>query len=162
MMRALVRCGAVLIAMAVAGCASSSKPEGVSLALVGDEGEGLRIELGGDWVRALLEEKLGTELECSGDIDGELEEMLLALDRRGRRSSAVLRGEEGVIRARRRAGLLELDVRGDGEGRVRITAPWAIAECLLGRSTRLAAALEQVEVRLDGPDGTVIRVSLDN
>jgi hypothetical protein len=119
-----------------------------------------RLELDGEWVRSLLAEALDAEIECDGELDGSVGQMLRALDRRGPRASATLRIGDSVVHAHRLGRSLRLDIR-DADGELlRITMPWTVAECLQGRSARLGDALEQVEVEIVGDHVSRVRLAL--
>lgn len=146
----------VLVPLALTACASSqsrhtatldSGADRVSLSISGDHG---------GW----LDDLLGGRLDCSGPADGALGVLLAALDRGGPRARASVRDGDAMLTGRRRGGRVDLTA-GLGDGRLEVRMPWAAAECLLGRSTALGAALDGLEVTAVGADGHRTRLRLD-
>ena len=147
-----VRLLAVAALAAVAcGCASTEPRSDLELAVGGDE---IRLEISEAVARSAVEGILGSRLECDGEIDAGLREVLAELDRGGARSRTTRRDGETTLDARRRGGRLELEIRGDGPGRIEVSMPWAAAECLLGRRTAVDRAVSStIRVTVDNPDG---------
>ncbi|MDX2437349.1 MAG: hypothetical protein QNL88_09890 [Acidobacteriota bacterium] len=122
----------------------------------------IRVALSEDVARGLMEELIGTDLDCTGDIDGGLETLLQKLDQNGPRSRATYRDGESTITARRRGGKVDLDLSGGGSGSIEATMPWAVAECLLGRTTSIDAAMTSaIKVKVTNPEGRNYSFKLD-
>lgn len=139
------------LAAVACGCASSEPRSDLELEVGGDE---IRLALSEEVARGVVEGLFGSSLECEGDIDGGLRELLSELDRGGPRSRATRRDGETTLDARRRGGRLELEIRGEGPGRIEASMPWAAAECLLGRRTSVDRAVSSsIRVTVDNPDG---------
>jgi hypothetical protein len=147
-----LRCPVTAMILAVAlSCASSEPEPDLELDLGGDE---VRLEVSEAVARAAVEGILGASLECDGEIDDGLRELLSGLDRGGPRSRATRHDGETTLEARRRGGRLDLEIRGGGRGRIEASMPWAVAECLLGRSTTVQRAVSSaIEVRVVNPEG---------
>lgn len=148
----IMRVSAVAMLAAVAcGCASSEPRSDVELEVGGDE---IRLEISEAVARAAVEGILGSRLECDGEIDDGLREVLTELDRGGARSRATRRDGETTLDARRRGGRLDLELWGEGPGKIEASMPWAVAECLLGRTTAVERAVSSsIKVKVSNPDG---------
>lgn len=141
---------AALAAVACA-CASSEPRSDLELELGGDE---IRLAVSEEVARGVVEGLLGSSLECGGDIDEGLRELLTALDRGGPRSRATRRDGETTLDARRRGGRLDLELRESGPGKIEASMPWAVAECLLGRTTTVERAVSSsIKVKVSNPNG---------
>ena len=154
-----LRCLVTATTLAVAlSCASIEPEPGLDFKLSGDE---VRLELSEDVARAAVEGILGSILECDGEIDDDLRELLSALERGGPRSRATRRDGETTLDARRRGGRLDLEIRGGGPGKIEASMPWAVAECLLGRSTTVDRAVSSaIKVRVSNPDGRALSFTI--
>lgn len=160
-MRSHVGRWAVVSAVLMMGlsCATSEPESDFSFDVDGDE---IRVSLSDDVARGLMEELIGADLDCKGDIDGGLEDLLLKLDQNGPRSRASYRDGETTITARRRGGNLDLDISGRGSGSIEATMPWAVAECLLGRTTTIDSAMTSaIKVKVTNPEGRNYSFKLD-
>lgn len=154
--RMIMLCAAVGM---VAACASSETKSDLNIAVDNDE---IRVAVSEAVARGVMESLLGDDLECDGDIDSEFKALLIRLDRSGPRSRATYRDGENTIEARRRGGKLDLDISGQGSGRIEATMPWAIAECLLGRSATVEATMtSSIKVKVTNPDGRNFSFKLD-
>jgi hypothetical protein len=132
-------------------CASSQPRSDLELDIDDDE---IRIAISEDVARGLMEDLLGAELKCDGEVDGQFRALLEKLDRDGPRARASYRNGEETISGRRRGGTLNLEIRGDGPGKVEATMPWAVAECMLGRNTSIDKTLSSsIKVKVSNPDG---------
>jgi hypothetical protein len=153
-MRAIV-IGSVCLVLGLAGCASGRSNSDVELSF----GDGsLEFEVSKDLVVSLLGEGLGSPLECGGDPDPDLRRLLAPLD--GKRSGSTRIGAgSDQIRATRRGSRLTLEVGTGDTGRLTATVPWAVGECLLGRSITLDEALGNGAIRfeLETGDGKVVK-----
>lgn len=139
------------LATVAISCASSEPEPDLDFELSGDE---IRLVLSEEVARGVVEGLLGSSLECDGAIDDDLRELLSGLERGGPRSRATRRDGEATLDARRRGGRLDLEIRGSGPGMIEASMPWAVAECLLGRSTTVERAVSSaIEVRVSNPDG---------
>lgn len=147
-----VRFLAVAATLAAAlSCASSEKAPDLELAVDDDE---IRVAVSEAAARGVMQGLLGGELECGGELDGELEALLVALDRRGPRARGSYRDGDTTVSARRRGGTLDVEIRSAGSGAIGASMPWAVAECLIGRSTTIEAALSSpITVTVDNPGG---------
>ena len=138
-------------AAVVGGCASSEPRSDLELDMNDAE---IRLALSEEVARGVVEGLLGSSLECEGDIDDGLREVLAELDRGGARSRATRRDGETTLDARRRGARLELEIRGEGPGRIEARMPWAIAECLLGRRTSVERVVSSsIKVEVSNPNG---------
>ncbi len=147
-----LRCLATATTLAVAMSCASSEPEpDLDFELSGDE---IRLALSEEVARGVVEGLLGSSLECDGAIDDHLRDLLSGLERGGPRSRATRRDGETTLDARRRGGRLDLEIRGSGPGKIEASMPWAVAECLLGRSTTVDRAVSSaIKIRVSNPDG---------
>jgi hypothetical protein len=126
------------------------------------DGNGIVVAVSKALARQVLESALGSELGCKGDVDGEFENMLASLDRRGRRSSVTREDEDSIIIARRRGKKLKLDIRDrDDSTTIEAVMPWAIAECLLGKTTGLDGSAGDVRVKIKGEGGGTFEFRVD-
>lgn len=154
----LLRSAAVAVfVLALAACASSQSHR---VATLDDTGDGFRLAVSADAASGLLGGLMNGELDCSSRTDGTLGAVLTALDRGGPRARASARDGDGSLTGRRRGNRVTL-VAGAGEGRLEVTMPWAAAECLLGRPTDLAKALDGLEVDLVDDTGHRTSLRLD-
>ncbi len=146
----------VLISCAQLACSSSKKSNTVTLAYGGGSTE---LTISDSVVRGMLENALDSDLECDGDLDPPLRNVFEKLERTSK-GHASIRGSDSTLYAKRRGGRLELRIDDHDGGRIETTMPWAVAECLLGRSTTLDEALGwgrvPIEVEITGSDGTRI------
>lgn len=147
-----IRSFAMIAALSViGGCASSTPQSDLDLKLDDEE---MQLTLSEAWARAAVEGLLGSALECRGDADAGLRELLEELDRGGPRSHATRRDGETTLEARRRGGRLDVEIRGSTSGRIEARMPWAMAECLLGRSTSTDRAITSaIDVKVSNPAG---------
>lgn len=142
---------AAAFAAIACGCASSEPRSDLELEVGGDE---IRLALSQEVARGVVEGLLGSSLECEGDIDDGLRELLSELERGGPRSRASRRDGETTLEARRRGGRLDLEIRGNGPGKIEAGMPWAVAECLLGRTTTVERAVSSsIRVKVSNPNG---------
>ena len=83
-----------------------------------------------------------------------MEKLLRELDHGGPRSRASFRDGETTIAARRRGGKLNLEIDGSGSGRIEATMPWAVADCLLGKTTTIDKTVtSSIKVKVTNEDG---------
>jgi hypothetical protein len=151
----VIMIGSLCLLIGVAGCASSRSDADVEMSFDGDT---LEFEVSRELVVSLLGEGLGAPLECGRDPDPDLRRLLEPLE--GKRSGTTRMGTGGDrIEASRRGSRLTLEVGTGATGRLTATVPWAVGECLLGRSITLDEALGRraigFELVTDG--GTVIK-----
>jgi len=140
-----------VIAFLALACASSEPKSDFELDVDDDE---ISVAISEAVARALMEDLFGADLECEGEVDGHLRALLEKLDRDGPRSRASYRDGEETVSGRRRGGRLDLEIRGDGPGKIEATMPWAVAECLLGRNTSVDDAFtSSIKVKVRNPDG---------
>jgi hypothetical protein len=139
------------IAMTPLSCASSEPKSDFELDVDSHE---IRMAISEEVARGVMEEFIGADLDCQGEIDEGLGELLSQLDRGGPRSRATYRDGESTINARRHGGKVSFDITGRGSGKIEATMPWAVAECLLGRSTTVDKSLASgVTVKVSNPEG---------
>lgn len=155
-----IRMITVIAAAVVASACASSEPK--SDLNINVDSEEIRIAVSEAVARGVMENLVGSNLECSGDIGGDFEQLLLKLDQSGPRSRATYRDGETTIQARRRGGKLDLDITGQGSGRIEATMPWAVAECLLGNTTSIDKAMgSAVKVKVTNSDGRNFSFKMD-
>jgi hypothetical protein len=137
--------------MVVMSCASSEPQSDLDFEVDGSE---IRLAISEEFARGAVEGLLGSSLECDGEIDDGLRELLTALERGGTRSHAARRDGETTLDARRRGGRHDHELRGSGPGKIQASMPWAVAECLLGRTTTVERAVSStIKVKVINPDG---------
>ena len=156
----LIRTGAMVALAGLAiGCASSEPKSDLDINI--DDNE-IRVAVSAEIARGLMEELIGSDLDCQGEIDTGMEKLLLKLDRGGSRSRASYRDGETTIAARRRGGRLDLDISGAGSGRIEATMPWAVADCLLGKTTSIDKTVtSSIKVKVTNEDGRKFSFQLD-
>ncbi len=142
----------ILAALMVAiACASSEPKSDFAIHVDSDE---IKVAMSAEMARGLMEELIGADLDCTSEIDRGMEELLLKLQRDGPRARATYRDGESTIGGRRRGGRLDLDITGDGPGRIEATMPWAVADCLLGNRTTINDTVtSSIEVEVTNEDG---------
>jgi len=163
-----VRLALVLTLVAAGGCAATApEPRSVQLSVTGADGDTARLEVAGDAVDRVVRSLLDGDVSCGGDLDGDLARVLTTLDRRGRSARASVIGDDGRLDGRRHGDSFDLAFVGSSGGRLELTAPWGVAECLLGRRTTLSEALAghrhpsaSVRLRSDDGDQTTVTVRL--
>lgn len=150
--RLIVRAlGALALTVTVFACASSEPRSDLDLEIDGSE---IRLALSEEVARGAVESLLGPGLECGGEVDDGLRDLLVDLDRRGPRARATRRDGDTTLEARRRGARLDLEIRGTGPGTIEASMPWAVAECLLGRTTTVERAISSsIEVTVNNPGG---------
>ena len=154
--RMITVCAAVVM---IAACASSETKSDLNIAIDSDE---IRVAVSKAVARGVVESLLGDDVECDGHIDDDFKNLLTRLDRSGPRSRATYRDGENTINARRRGGRLDLDITGQGSGRIEATMPWAIAECLLGNATTLDESMTRaIKVKVTNSEGRNFSFKLD-
>lgn len=146
--RWIVSCAALMVVLA---CASSEPRSDFAIDVDSDE---IKVALSAEVARGLMEELIGADLDCESDIDGGMEELLLKLQHDGPKARATYRDGESTIRAHRRGRKLDLDIRGDGPGKIEATMPWSVAECLLGNRTSINDTMtSSIKVKVTNEDG---------
>ena len=148
----LIRTGVVVALVTLtAGCASSEPNSDLNIDV--DDNE-IRVAVSAEVARGLMEELIGSDLDCQGEIDTGMEKLLQKLDQGGPRSRASYRDGETTIAGRRRGGRLDLEIGGAGSGRIEATMPWAVADCLLGKTTTIDKAVtSSIKVKVTNEDG---------
>ena len=156
----VIRMGAVVALAAFAvGCASSEPKSDLNIDVDDDE---IRVAVSAVVARGLIEELIGSELDCQGEIDTGMEKLLRKLDQGGPRSRASYRDGETTIAARRRGGKLNLEISGAGSGRIEATMPWAVADCLLGKTTTIDKTVtSSIKVKVINENGRNFSFRLD-
>jgi hypothetical protein len=146
--------------LAFAGSCASSEPQSdLELAVDGNE---IRLAVSEVAAREVMENLVGSAIECDGDIDPSLQTLLETLDRGGPHSRASYRDGETTVDARRRGGRFDIDIRGYGSGRIEATMPWVVAECLLGHTTTINDAVtSSIRVKVINEDGRDFSFKLD-
>lgn len=142
--------GVVAILGLAGSCASSEPKSDLDVAL---DSDGLRVAVSEVVARGVMEDLVGSALECDGDVDAGLRNLLETLDHGGPHSRASYRDGDTVIDARRRGGSFDIDIRGNGSGRIEATMPWAVAECLLGNATTVDDAVSSIRVKVINEHG---------
>jgi hypothetical protein len=143
----------------IAGCASSEPKSGLNIDV--NDGD-VTVVVSEEVARGLMESLIGSDLNCRSDIDGSLKELLLTLDRSGPRSHATVRDGETTLAAHRRGGKVDLDISGAGSGRIEATMPWAVAQCLLGKTTTIDRTVSSaIRVKVTNPNGRNFSFKLD-
>jgi hypothetical protein len=141
----------VATAAMIAGCATSEPKSDLNIDV---NDTNISVAVSESVARGLMENLIGSDLDCRSDIDGNLETLLEKLDRGGPRSRATVRDGETTLSAHRRGGRLDLDISGAGSGRIEATMPWAVAECLLGNTTTIDHAVTSaIRVKVVNPEG---------
>jgi hypothetical protein len=138
------------------GCASSGNRGSKSMSISESaHGDGVVVAVSVALAESLLEEVIGSEIECGAELDDEFAALLTELDREGRGGRATLRGDDGVLTARRSGSSVRMTFRSaDGGGRLEIRMPWAVAECLVDGSAALGSRdAGRIEVKVVGADG---------
>ena len=149
--RAAVAIVGVLACGVLVSCASSEPKSDFELDVDSDE---IRVAISEEVARGLIEEFLGASLDCDGEVDDGLGQLLTQLDRGGPHSRATYRDGESTINAQRRGRKVTFDLAGRGTGGIEATMPWAVAECLLGRSTTVDKSFSSaIKVKVTNPDG---------
>jgi len=152
-----------LLALLCAMCPTISLGQQKSVTISeAKNGGGVVVEVSEALARGFLESALGSELSCDGEIDGEFEAMLKTLDRRGRGSRATNEDEDSIVTARRSGKKLKLDIRDKSDSSsVEVVMPWAVAECLIGKTARLDQSVGDVRVKFKGKSGGTFEFRVD-
>jgi len=139
------------IAFLALACASSEPKSDFELDIDDEE---ISVAISEAVARGLMEDLIGADLECDGEVDDNLRALLEKLDRDGPRARASYRDGEDTVSGRRRGSKLDLEIHGDGPGKIEATMPWALGECLLGRSTSIDDTFtSSIKVKVSNPDG---------
>lgn len=148
--------------LTMGGCATGSAHTKSITVAEARGGRGVEVAVSQALARQILEGAIGSELRCRGEVDDEFGSLLRALDERGPGSRASIRRDDGVLRAHRTRRALELELRDrDGGGEIDAVLPWALAECMLGRSTRLDADVADVRLTVRGEGGGTFELRVD-
>jgi hypothetical protein len=143
----------------IAGCATSEPKSDLNIDVNHND---IRVAVSEEVARSLMESLIGSDLDCRSDIDGSLEELLERLDRGGPRSRATMRDGETTLSANRRGSKLDLDISGAGSGTIEATMPWAVAECLLGKTTTIDHTVTSaIRIKVTNPEGRNFSFKLD-
>ncbi len=141
----------VAILVTALSCASSEPKSDLEFNVDTDE---IRLAISEQAARGLMEELIGADLECEGEVDGHMKSLLEKLDAGGPRARASYRDGESTVDGRRRGGKLDLEIRGAGSGKIEATMPWAIAECMLGNNTSIEKTVtSSIRVKVTNEDG---------
>ena len=93
----LIRTAAVVaIVTLTAGCASSEPNSDLNIDV--DDNE-IRVAVSAEVARGLMEELIGSDLDCQGEIDTGMEKLLQKLDQGGPRSRASYRSSNACGRS---------------------------------------------------------------
>ncbi len=138
------------IAFLALACASSEPKSDFELDVNDDE---ITIALSEAVARGVMEDLVGADLECDEGAEGQFGAFLEKLDRGGPRAKASYRDGENTIDGRRRGSKLDLKIRGAESGKIEATMPWAVAECMLGRSTSIDKSLTSIKVKVTNENG---------
>jgi len=139
-----------ILALALS-CASSEPKSDFELDVDSDE---ITVAVSEAVARGVMEDLIGADLECDGEVDGHLKAFLEKLDEGGPRARASYRDGENTVDGRRRGRKLDLKIRGAGSGKIEATMPWAIAECMLGRNTSIEDTFtSSIKVKVTNEDG---------
>jgi hypothetical protein len=141
---------ALAIAFLALACASSEPKSDFELDVDDDE---IRVAVSEAVARGVMENLIGSDLECDGGADGQFKAFLERLDRGGPRARASYRDDENTVEGRRRGKKLDLKIRGAESGKIEATMPWAVAECMLGHSTSIDESFTSVKVKVTNEDG---------
>jgi hypothetical protein len=149
----------VAVLLLTVACTSSRSQPDLTVEL--DE-DNFSIAISSATARGVIEDLVGSRLDCEGEVDSDVEKLLLTLEKGGTRANATLRDGETTVVARRRGGKLHLDIRGAGSGRIEASMPWAVAECLLGHETSIDSAVRSsIKVKVTSEDGGSFSFRLD-
>lgn len=147
-----------LLLLATAVFAGKSDKE-LSIQMEGDDGSSISFSISSGFVNGILEGLAGVDADCDVTTDADTRAMLEHLDRRGEGSKYRFRNDDGQrIKASRRSGQLELDIVKGGGKNARVSLPWAVAECMLGRRVELS---REARAQLDVEDEGVIRIRIE-
>jgi hypothetical protein len=139
------------IAFLALACASSEPKSDVELDI---DDEQITVAISEAVARGVMEDLVGADLECEDGADGKFRAFLERLDRGGSRAKASYREDESTIEGRRRGNTLDLKIHGAGSGKIEATMPWAVAECMLGRSTSIEKSFtSSIKVKVTNENG---------
>jgi len=141
----------LVIGFLALACVSSEPNSDFELDVNDDE---ITVALSEAVARGVMEDLIGADLECDEGADGQFGAFLEKLDHGGPRAKASYRDGENTIDGRRRGSKLDLKIRGTGSGKIEATMPWAVAECMLGRSTSINESFtSSIEIKVTNEDG---------
>ena len=148
----LFKVGALVLVIAffALACASSEPKSDFELDVNDDE---ITVALSEAVARGVMEDLIGADFECDEGADGQFGAFLEKLDQGGTRAKASYRDGENTIDGRRRGSKLDLKIHGAGSGKIEATMPWAIAECMLGRSTSIDKSFTSIKVKVTNENG---------
>jgi len=142
---------AAVMMMVAISCASSEPKSDFAIDVDSDE---IRVAMSAEVARGLLEELIGTELDCKSEIDDGMERLLLKLQHDGPRARATSRNGESTVQGSRRGNRVDLVITGEGQGKIEATMPWAVADCLLGNRTSINDTVtSSIKVKVTNEDG---------
>ncbi len=154
---------AVFLTLLLAAVAVVASDRGSSVTIKGGKnGEDVVLTVSDGIAKGILEGAIGSELSCDGELDSDFGDLLRSLDRGGRGARATLADGDSVIVARRRANTIKLDIRdADDGGEIEVVMPWAVAECLLGRTAVLDQSVSKIRLKIKGADGGKFEFKID-
>jgi hypothetical protein len=157
---------ALLILLTVASGCRSWRQQDNEPAVVTSGSNSVSLSFSTELARSTLEGLLGKKLECTGELDPEVSKLLHILKRQGRLGRAILDVEDGRLVASRQGSTFRLQYQKTlSVEKLDATMPWAVAECLLGRSMTLDEALDYgrqpIKVKITGADGHTFEVRID-
>ena len=156
------------LALSGAPAVASSHGNGDALhvEIHGDHDDNVSLTIGG-WVGDLVRAFVPAHVRCNGDRDERVVAVLEFLDRHGEGSRYTLWDAGREFTGSRDHGRFELRI-GQGRnwyrhGKAHVEAPWAIAQCMMGRSIAMADLLNRgdhgFDLRVSGDHGEV-RITL--
>ena len=135
---------AAILAGALGACASSPPANDFEMSITDGN---LDVALSRDLVVSMLADSLDAELDCGGDLDGDLRRLLEPLAQKSRGRTSMRQDGDRVIVVRR-GSRLTFKIDDDGGGRLEASIPWAVGQCLLGCSTSLDEAIGSGPIEL--------------
>jgi hypothetical protein len=163
---ALVLTSLLALGTALPAAAAAGSPT-LRIQVTEDDGEGgVDVTIGARFLAGLVGAFAPAHLDCDGDHDPKLAALMERLTRDGEGSWAVLREDGDELRARRRDGLLDLDVFDSDGHDAHLVLPWPLAQCLFSggevASRDIARALARGELRLEAHgDGDNVRITIE-
>lgn len=162
MLQGGIRIAALLVVLLVVSdtaFAGNNRDE-MTIEIEGTDGETLSLSISADFVSKLADGLAGSNWDCDGRTERDTRAMLEHLSKRGEGSKYTLKKDDGeVIKARRKKGQLQLQIKRTGDKDTQVSLPWSLAECMLGHDVpalsgddKLALSIEQdgaVRIRIE-------------
>lgn len=148
-----------LLLVSNAGAFADTEKHEMTIELEDADGETISLSIAAGFVSELVDDLVGSSLDCEGTTDEDTRAMLEHLSQRGEASKYTLTKSDGeVIRARRKQGQLQLQIEKPDERVTEVSMPWTVAECMLGHDVPVLRGDEKLAFSVEQDGAIRIRI----